>query len=100
MLVAIAIPIFTTQLEKSREATDMANIRAAYAEVMSEYLLDPDNDHSIDVPAKQKTADWQNTECGKLETLINGTATEYTVTAKTSGNYTVKITSAGVFSVA
>lgn len=34
VLVAIAIPVFTTQLEKSREATDAANLRAAYAEVM------------------------------------------------------------------
>lgn len=31
MLVAIAIPVFTTQLEKSRESTDLANLRAAYA---------------------------------------------------------------------
>ena len=34
VLVAIAIPIFTGQLEKSREATDLANVRSAYAEVM------------------------------------------------------------------
>ena len=33
VLVAIAIPIFTAQLEKSRDATDQANIRAAYAEL-------------------------------------------------------------------
>lgn len=32
VLVAISIPIFTSQLEKAREATDLANIRAAYAE--------------------------------------------------------------------
>ena len=32
VLVAISIPIFTSQLEKSREATDLSNIRAAYAE--------------------------------------------------------------------
>ena len=38
MLVAISIPIFTSQLEKSRQATDAANIRAAYAEVTSMYL--------------------------------------------------------------
>lgn len=31
MLVAIAIPVFTTQLEKSKESTDMANLRSAYA---------------------------------------------------------------------
>ena len=35
VLVAIAIPVFTNQLEKSREATDAANIRSAYAEVMA-----------------------------------------------------------------
>ncbi len=38
VLVAISIPIFTSQLEKSREATDLANIRAAYAEVSAEVL--------------------------------------------------------------
>lgn len=39
VLVAIAIPIFTTQLEKSREATDLANLRGAYAEGVA-HLLD------------------------------------------------------------
>ena len=28
VLTAIAIPVFTTQLEKSREATDVANVPA------------------------------------------------------------------------
>lgn len=32
VLVAISIPIFTSQLEKAKEATDAANFRAAYAE--------------------------------------------------------------------
>ena len=32
VLVAIAIPIFTSQLEKSRDATSVANMRSAYAE--------------------------------------------------------------------
>ena len=39
VLVAIAIPIFVNQLEKSREATDAANIRSAYAVVQSSALL-------------------------------------------------------------
>lgn len=38
VLVAISIPIFTSQLEKSREATDLANLRAAYAECSAEAL--------------------------------------------------------------
>ena len=35
VLTAIAIPVFTGQLEKSREAVDLANVRSAYAEVMT-----------------------------------------------------------------
>lgn len=38
VLVAISIPIFTSQLEKAREATDIANIRAAYAEASANAL--------------------------------------------------------------
>ena len=38
VLVAISIPIFSSQLEKSREAVDLANIRAAYAECQTEVL--------------------------------------------------------------
>ena len=39
VLVAISIPIFTSQLEKSRDAVSIANIRAAYAEATSEYMV-------------------------------------------------------------
>ena len=38
VLVAISIPIFTSQLEKSRDAVTVANIRAAYAQAASEVL--------------------------------------------------------------
>ncbi len=38
VLVAIAIPIFTTQLEKARDAVTISNVRAAYAEAMTMYL--------------------------------------------------------------
>ena len=40
VLVAIAIPIFVNQLEKGREATDIANIRDIYAEVAVAMLTD------------------------------------------------------------
>lgn len=40
VLVAISIPIFTSQLEKARESTDVANMRAAKAEAVSAYLSD------------------------------------------------------------
>ena len=38
VLVAIAIPIFTGQLEKARESTDMSNCRAYYAEITAALL--------------------------------------------------------------
>jgi len=42
VLVAISIPIFSTQMEKAREAVDLANIRAAYAECQTEVLTSED----------------------------------------------------------
>jgi len=61
VLVAIAIPVFTSQLEKSREATDAANIRAAYAEVAAAALTDSETDVTATVELKQQVAGWQNT---------------------------------------
>ena len=39
ILIAIAIPTFSGALEKAREATDMANLRAAYAQIVSDGAL-------------------------------------------------------------
>lgn len=58
VLVAISIPIFTRQLEKSREAVDLANVRAAYAEVMSAALTDDGEAlYSVDNTTKIKQGD-------------------------------------------
>lgn len=69
VLVAISIPIFSAQLEKSREATDAANIRSAYAEVSANLLTDDSYDKSVEVPAKQKKAEWQGTDYSKDSTI-------------------------------
>lgn len=84
VLVAIAIPVFNNQLEKAREATDMANLRSAYAEVMATALTDTDRTDATaakvvendvyktvtggsavwykDVALQQKKAEWQSGE--------------------------------------
>jgi prepilin-type N-terminal cleavage/methylation domain-containing protein len=59
VLVAISIPIFTNQLEKAREATDMANIRAAYAEVVTAQLTDEEGT-SKTVTLTQQKNEWQS----------------------------------------
>lgn len=61
VLVAIAIPIFTNQLENSREAVDASNIRAAYAEIAAAALTDPDTAQTATIQKKQTVPDWQNT---------------------------------------
>ncbi|MDO5334711.1 MAG: prepilin-type N-terminal cleavage/methylation domain-containing protein [Coriobacteriia bacterium] len=77
VLVAIAIPIFNAQLENSREATDAANLRSAYAEVSAAALTNAkDNDQNNgvtrggdadgsytwtkEVELEQTQAGWQN----------------------------------------
>lgn len=62
VLVAVAIPIFTSQLEKSREAVDAANIRAAYAEVLSNKVSGETDEKLISKTVKltQEKAEWQN----------------------------------------
>ena len=61
VLTAIAIPVFSAQLEKSREATDLANIRGVYAESAAASITDPDQTHSATVTLKQTQAKWQTT---------------------------------------
>ena len=64
VLVAIAIPVFTSQLEKAREATDAANIRSAYAEVMVKAIsaAKASTVSNETVALKQTQAKWQNTD--------------------------------------
>ena len=38
VMVAVSIPIFTSKLEKAREATDLANMRSAKAAAVAMYL--------------------------------------------------------------
>ncbi len=100
VLVAIAIPIFTTQLERAREATDLANIRSAYAEVVSAYLGDGAA-HSAKISVNQKINNWQtngskpSAQIGTKISGLGGSYGFYKVPTHTSGYYTVKINDAG-----
>ena len=68
VLAAISIPVFAAQLEKSREAADIANVRAAYAELMVRVLDTDGNTDSVTVGLKQKVSGWQT----KLPITIGG----------------------------
>ena len=68
VLVAISIPIFNKQLEKSREATDLSNVRSAYAQVMTAAIMEDttsalyqqDGTYQAVVALTQKKAGWQS----------------------------------------
>lgn len=108
VLVAIAIPIFTSQLEKARESTDAANIRSAYAELTSEVLTDggeiaaktegkiqinaskeSDATATATITLTQTKADWQDTSIkgSKIGSMDAGTPTA-------GGTATVTVTKA------
>lgn len=58
VLVAISIPIFTSQLEKAREATDAANLRSAYAVAAANILTSDDDAKDVSCgPVKAVQAD-------------------------------------------
>lgn len=96
VLVAISIPIFSAQLEKSREATDAANIRSAYAEVSADLLTNDSSDKTVNVVAKQKKDGWQGTDYTTKDNTIGGqnvdASTKGWTVAADKDNNTVTIT--------
>lgn len=64
VLVAISIPIFSGQLEKAREATDAANIRSQYAEVLTDAMMggSVNKNHADYAPVqlRQQKDKWQS----------------------------------------
>lgn len=94
VLVAIAIPVFTSQLEKAREATDLANVRSAYATVVVKFMGDGKS-ASVTVPAKQTVSGW-NYESGEIQTMVEGEVSKVDVSNHTAGtSYTIAIDSSG-----
>ena len=101
VLVAIAIPVFTSQLEKARESSDQANLRSAYAQQMT-WILTWDGTATptpITVHAQQTKANWQSGPTGNDATIkiangIEGAGID--VNAVTKGNdWTVSVDTTG-----
>ena len=78
VLVAISIPIFSSQLEKSREAADEANIRSIYAQLSADVLTDTVVADNTNCPAAASY------KVEKNDDLCTGTAT-YTMTQQKDG---------------
>ena len=93
VLVAISIPIFSSQLEKAREATDAANLRSAYAEAATSLLTDDASTFTKEVDAVQTQDGWQNTTIKDIGGIAVGGSG---IAAKTVGDsWTVSISASG-----
>ena len=104
VLTAIAIPVFTTQLERSREATDLSNIRSAYAEAVSDYLANgaSSETHAGVASIQQKTAGWLIDDgTPVLKTRVNGTEADVPLPndIKSGDAVTVTVAADGTVSV-
>lgn len=108
VLTAIAIPVFTSQLEKSRESVDLSNVRAAYAEVMTAALTNDgtakytgddavikqsDGTFKAVVSLKQQQNDWQTDKANLEVAGVKPTDTaNWTGTPNKDGKCTITYT--------
>ena len=62
ILVGLLAPSYTKYVERSRESTDLANVRTEYGEMMADINLDGKDpkDATRTVKLKQKIDDWQS----------------------------------------
>ncbi len=49
VLVAIAIPVYTSQMHKVRVAADWANVRAYYAQIQADYMVTGERNEKVKV---------------------------------------------------
>ena len=64
ILVGILAPAYTKYVERSRESTDLENVRTAYGEMLADINLDGQDPEEAKrtVYLKQKIDDWQSAE--------------------------------------
>ena len=95
VLVAVAIPTFTSSLERSREATDLANVRSAYGKVSLAALLDGSSTTET-VSLTQKQNGWQTPGTISIGGITAADSHRWKGTPKAGGSCKVYYTDDGV----
>lgn len=90
ILIAVAIPVFNSQLNKAKEAADSANARALYGQLMADYMLaeDPSTLSMPAAPSANNTTSYKGTDykwssiltAGSITAPGSGTAPVVTIT--------------------
>ena len=88
VLVAIAIPVFTSQLHKSRVATDLANMRAYYAEIQADYITTGTVHNNLQVDFKTyKHLDGTNSSLIAGNYMLSSHSTGYEIVYTCNDNH-------------
>ena len=106
ILVAISIPVFTAQLGKAREATNNANLRAAKAAAVSEYLTGDKNNgqngyykYAVDTGAIEILTTEPSANDRGTEAVINATGDATGAVSKTTVYKTITVIITGTTDV-
>ena len=96
VLVAVAIPVFTAQLHKAQDATEIANARSLYAERQADYLSAMNGGTYTPNTAKDKLANgtaltWKNGTCTVDFNEGDGYKVSYKCNDTTCENATEKV---------
>ena len=97
ILVAISIPVFTSQLSKARKATNLANLRAAKAAAVAEYLTGEKEGAKIynyDIASGEAVLVGENgvTQATDKEKTLTPADNDKTYTEKKFSKFSVKVT--------
>ena len=97
ILVGLLAPSYTKYVERSRESTDLANVRTAYGEMMADINLDGKDPEEAKrtVQLKQKIYDWQSaktiTIAGISHTVGEGNTNNWVGTPGAGGNCVISL---------
>ena len=91
VLVAISIPIFTAQLDKAKDATNLANSRSLYAQLVADYLVD----NKVDSTGSAISG-WNGNDNADLELIQDGAKNIYKMTKVNNAKLEVDVTGAPI----
>ena len=95
VLVAIAIPVYTSQMHKVRVAADWANVRAYYAQIQADYMLTEEKNSNVPIQGSLNEGGMPNQENFSTITFLDGTKVKLQ-----AGQYWVDFTGGKGYSIA
>lgn len=87
VLVAISIPIFTSQLHKAEVATDWANLRSYFSEIQADYA--ETGEYNPKVPDTHEDFNWERREIDMLDGTKIPLKAGYFAITKSDHGYTI-----------